>query len=94
MSILYYLVGENGSLTEIALAKGATHTPRSVWKQLRARGVQVLPTIYNDANGYHTALLPRFMALAAAPVRPKTIPFCPCFFCPCMVLFTINFVWV
>jgi hypothetical protein len=45
----------------------------SVWKQLRARGVQVLPTIYNDANGYHTALLPRFMALAAAPVRPKTI---------------------
>jgi hypothetical protein len=53
----------------------------SVWKQLRARGVQVLPTIYNDANGYHTALLPRFMALAAAPVRPKTMPFLSVHFC-------------
>jgi hypothetical protein len=27
----------------------------------------VLPTIYNDANGYHTTLLPRFIAMAANP---------------------------
>jgi len=39
----------------------------SVWKKLRHVGVKVLPTIYNDANGYGYALLPRFMAMAANP---------------------------
>ena len=58
---------ENGSLLEWPLAPGAQHTPISVWKQLRAGGVKVLPTIYNDANGYHTTLLPQFLAMAAKP---------------------------
>lgn len=62
-----HTLGENGALQEWPLAKGANHTPISVWKQLRAGGVKVLPTIYNDANGYHTTLLPRFIAMAANP---------------------------
>ena len=52
---------------ELPLAEGANHTPMSVWKQLREGGVKVLPTIYNDANGYHTTLLPQFIAMAAQP---------------------------
>ena len=62
-----HTLGANATLIEIALAKGANHTAASVWKQLRAGGVKVLPTIYNDANGMHTALLPKFMQLAATP---------------------------
>ena len=38
-----------------------------MWKRLRAGGVKVLPTIYNDANGYGTTLLPQFLAMAANP---------------------------
>lgn len=62
-----HTLGDDGSLQEIALAKGANHTAVSVWKALRAGGVKVMPTIYNDANGMHTALLPRFRRLAANP---------------------------
>ena len=62
-----HTLGENGTLLEWPLAKGAKHTAKSVWKQLRSGGVKVLPTIYNDANGYEYALLPQFMAMAAQP---------------------------
>ena len=62
-----HTLSPNGSLLEWPLAPGAQHTPISVWKQLRAGGVKVLPTIYNDANGYHTTLLPQFLAMAAKP---------------------------
>ena len=62
-----HTLGENGSLLEWPLAGSAKATPQSVWKQLRAGGVKVLPTIYNDANGYHTSLLPQFIAMAASP---------------------------
>ena len=35
--------------------------------RLQDGGVRVLPTIYNDANGYNTTLLPQFMAMASDP---------------------------
>jgi hypothetical protein len=57
----------NGTLMERPLAKTATYSAASVFKKMRAAGIKVLPTIYNDANGYHTTLLPRFMAMAVAP---------------------------
>jgi hypothetical protein len=44
-------LGANASLVERPLAKGASYTAVGVWKQLRAAGVKVLPTIYNDAGG-------------------------------------------
>jgi hypothetical protein len=60
-------LGENATLQERPLAAGATYTAVSVWRELRSRGVRVLPTIWNDANGMHTTLLPKFLQLAASP---------------------------
>ena len=60
-------LGANASLIERPLARGAAHTPSSVFKSLHAGGVRVLPTIYNDANGYHASLLPLLRQLAASP---------------------------
>ena len=60
-------LGDNATLVERNLSKTATSTHTEVFKRLRAGGVRVLPTIWNDAGGMHTALLPKFMQLAAAP---------------------------
>ena len=62
-----HMLGPDGRLVERNLSRTATHTPSSIFRQLRAAGVRVLPTIYNDANGLHESLLPRFAKLVAAP---------------------------
>ena len=62
-----HTLGDNATLQERPLAAGATYTAASVWKELRNRGVRVLPTIWNDAGGMHTVLLPKFLQLAASP---------------------------
>ena len=60
-------LGENATLIERNLSKTATATRAKVFSRLRAGGVRVVPTIWNDAGGMHTALLPKFLQLAAAP---------------------------
>ena len=65
-----HCLGMDGSLQERPLAHGAVHTPRSVFQQLRAAGVRVLPTIYNpgtDCIGSNKFILPYFLKMAAAP---------------------------
>ena len=63
--------GDSADLVQRPLRAGATYTPSSVYKELRAGGVRVLPTqlptIYNDANGMHSELLPKLLKLAASP---------------------------
>jgi hypothetical protein len=62
-----HTLGENGTLVVRNLSATSTYTPASVFGALRAGGVRVLPTIYNDASGEHTELLPKFLKLAASP---------------------------
>ena len=62
-----HTLGDNASLIERNLSSSATSTRAEVFKRLRAGGVRVVPTIWNDAGGMHTALLPKFLQLAAAP---------------------------
>jgi hypothetical protein len=60
-------LGDNATLIERNLSKSSTRTRQDIFKQLRAGGVRVLPTIWNDAGGMKTSLLPKFLQLAAAP---------------------------
>jgi hypothetical protein len=60
-------LGDNGTLVERNLSTTATYTRSMIFKRLRAGGVQVLPTIWNDAGGMHTTVIPKFLQLAASP---------------------------
>ena len=60
-------LGDNATLVERNLSKAATSTRAEVFKRLRAGGVRVVPTIWNDAGGMHTTVIPKFLELAAAP---------------------------
>jgi hypothetical protein len=61
------LPGDETSLLERNMSKTETKTRQAIFKQLRAGGVRIIPTIWNDAGGWNSALLPKFLQLAAAP---------------------------
>jgi hypothetical protein len=59
-------LGTSSSIREFPLAKGSTSTAASLFKQLRAGGVRIIPILYNDESAY-TTLLPKLRALFASP---------------------------
>ena len=69
-SPILHTLGENGSLVEIPFAPGSVSTPASLFHDLRAAGVRVLPTLWNDESDesrYNHTLLPKLRALFADP---------------------------
>ena len=62
-------LGDNGTLVERLLAPGATHTPTSIIRALKAAGLMVIPQIYDERAWNKTAILPRFEQLASDPTQ-------------------------
>jgi hypothetical protein len=67
-SPLTHKLGPNGTLVDLPVGGGTTSsfTTASVFKALRAKGVRVLPILYNDES-YGITLLPKLRQLFADP---------------------------
>lgn len=64
-------LGPNATVLEIPFARGSQSTAISIWQRLRAAGVRVIPTLWNDESDesrYNRTLLPKLRAAFSNPV--------------------------
>jgi hypothetical protein len=68
-SPLTHKLGPNGTLISLPVGGGTSgsYTAASLFKALRAKGVRVLPILYNDES-YDITLLPKLRQLFANPM--------------------------
>ena len=70
-SPITHKLGLNASVVEFPFAAGSSSSPGSLFRGLRAAGVRVLPTLWNDESDearYHHTLLPKLRAMFADPM--------------------------